>query len=125
MIRPLFLSFLPVLCILPPVTSGAESVVASTNPPDSLVTLARNVPPDFQLGSFASGLDFNRPENLPLAEFFRRNFNIMTVGVYMQGTQRQPGAYNFESTDALIAFAQTNHLQVHLHPLEAPRTGLR
>ena len=52
---------------------------------ESLAQLARQIRPDFLLGSFASGLDFSKPENPLLAEFFRRNFAIMTVGVYLTG----------------------------------------
>jgi len=91
--------------------SGAEVT------PDSLVNLAQRVRPDFLLGSFASGLDFTRNGNPAAADFFRRNFNIMTVGVYMNGMQRQSGAFSFEKADALIQFAQENHLKVYLHPL--------
>ncbi len=81
------------------------------------MTLARQIRPDFLLGSFASGLDPSKPGDSPLAEFFVRNFNIMTVGVYMTSTQRVRDTTNFEKTDALIAFARANHLQVYLHPL--------
>jgi endo-1,4-beta-xylanase len=83
----------------------------------SLVTLARQVRPEFLLGSFASGLDPAKAENAPLADFFVRNFNIMTVGVYMKSTQPQPEAYSFAKTDALIDFATRHNLQVYLHPL--------
>lgn len=84
---------------------------------ESLAQLARQIRPGFLLGSFASGLDFSKAENPPLADFFRRNFDIMTVGVYMNGLQRQPGAYDFKRTDALVAFAAQHHLPVYLHPL--------
>ena len=83
----------------------------------SLATLAALVRPDFLLGSFASGLDFARPGATPRAEFFRRNFNIMTVGVYMNAIQRTPGEIDFSKLDALIDFANTNNLKVYLHPL--------
>jgi hypothetical protein len=64
------------------VSPAAEPVSsAATSTPESLVTRAGKVRPDFLLGSFASGLDFTRPGNPPLADFFRRNFNIMTVGI--------------------------------------------
>lgn len=96
--------------------SAAAAPAPSSETP-SLATLARGIRPDFLLGSFASGLDPAKPENTPLAEFFVRNFNIMTVGVYMTGTQRRPGAYNFEKTDALVDFAAQHNLKVHLHPL--------
>jgi len=95
----------------------ASVALAAPPPPDSLAALASQVRPDFLLGSFASGLDFTKEDNPPLAEFFARNFKIMTVGVYMGSTQRKAGAYNFERTDALIAFAHEHQLKVHLHPL--------
>lgn len=86
---------------------------------DSLARLAQAIRPGFLLGSMAGGLDSTRPDHdqAPLTEFFLRNFNIITVGVYMNSTQREPGGFNFERTDALIAFAERNDLQVHLHPL--------
>lgn len=85
--------------------------------PESLVILARKVRLDFLLGSMASGLDFTREDNQPLQDFFRRNFNLMTVGVYMQGMQRHRGEFDFEKTDALIRFAEAHNIKVHLHPL--------
>lgn len=103
--------------LLPAALAAAAPAPGAPPPPDSLAALARQVRPDFLLGSFASGLDFTKENNPPLAEFFARNFNIMTVGVYMGSTQRQAGAYNFEKTDALIAFAHDHQLKVHLHPL--------
>lgn len=106
------------LLMLLPAALAAEALASGAPPPpDSLATLARQVRPDFLLGSFASGLDFTKENNPPLAEFFARNFNIMTIGVYMGSTQRQAGTYNFERTDALIAFAHDHQLKVHLHPL--------
>jgi len=101
---------------------GAVSLAAELGTPatnamsQSLVTLARKVRPDFLLGSFASGVDFTRPGNPLLADFFRRDFNIMTVGIYMTETQRERDAYNFERTDGLIKFAEENNLKVYLHP---------
>jgi endo-1,4-beta-xylanase len=83
----------------------------------SLAALATQVRPDFRLGSFASGLDFARSNNAPRAEFFARNFNVMTVGVYMQSTQRKPDAFDLAKPDALIEFATANGMEVHLHPL--------
>lgn len=101
---------------------SAAAAVAATAPArpteaPSLFTLAQRVRPDFLLGSFASGLDPVKPGNTPLAEFFVRNFKVVTVGVYMTATQRQPGAYNFEKTDALVDFATQHNLRIHLHPL--------
>ena len=84
---------------------------------ESLAAMADKVRPGFLLGSFASGLDFTQADNAPRADFFRRNFNIMTVGVYMQSTQRKPGEFDFTKMDALISFATENNLKVHLHPL--------
>ena len=115
--RKAFVLLLALACLFPFMSPAAESVPPATGAADSLVTLTRKVRPDFLLGSMASGLDPGREGNQPLADFFLRNFNIMTVGVYMQGTQRQPGAFNFEKTDALIAFAHENNLKMYLHPL--------
>ncbi len=93
--------------------SAADSInPGSTVPDESLATLATRVRPGFLLGSFASGLEPSRVERAPQAEFFRRNFNIMTAGVYMNSIQRAPGDIDFARLDALIAFANTNKLKV-------------
>ncbi len=92
-------------------------VLEATGEVPSLVTLARNIRPDFLLGSFASGLESSEERNSAAGDFFRTNFNIMTVGVYMQGTQPQRLGYNFKTTDALIDFAEKNRQKVYLHPL--------
>jgi len=98
-------------------TSGAFAASVAAPGSESLVSLARKVRPDFLFGSVASGLDPKNEASQPLSDFFVRNFNIMTVGVYMKATQPKSGAYNFEKTDALIAFAQEHQLKVYLHPL--------
>jgi endo-1,4-beta-xylanase len=108
-----FLSFFALASFF--ATPSAASAPPTTA--DSLVSLAQRVRPDFLLGSFASGLDPAKESTGPLADFFVRNFNIMTVGVYMSGLQRQPGSYDFTRQDALIAFAQQHNLKVYLHPL--------
>jgi endo-1,4-beta-xylanase len=98
--------------------SAADLSGAPTTPAgESLATLAAQVRPGFLCGSFASGLDFARPDNAPRAGFFRRNFNILTAGVYMNGIQRRPGDIDFSKLDALVDFANTNNLKVYLHPL--------
>ncbi|TWT81020.1 Endo-1,4-beta-xylanase Z precursor [Planctomycetes bacterium CA13] len=84
---------------------------------ESMVKLAKQVRPDFLLGSFAHGLDFTRNDNPAHLDFFRRNFNIMTVGVYMTGMQQKSSRFAFEKTDALIDFAHENNIKVYLHPL--------
>jgi len=84
---------------------------------ESLATLAVQLRSGFLLGSFASGLDFARPDAAPRAEFFRRNFNVLTAGVYMNAIQRRPGEIDFNKLDALIEFANTNKMKVYLHPL--------
>lgn len=84
---------------------------------ESLAGLAGKVRRDFLLGAFASGLAPDRADSAPYASFFRRNFDIMTVGIYMTSTQRKSGEFNFARTDALIDFAQESGLKVYLHPL--------
>jgi endo-1,4-beta-xylanase len=105
------------ITLLPAALVAAAPPPITPPPPDSLAGLARRVRPDFLLGSFASGLDFTKESDPPPAEFFARNFNIMTVGVYMGSMQPEAGAYRFERADALIAFAHAHQLKVHLHPL--------
>jgi len=94
-----------------PVPSGP-----ATTPP-SLAALAQRIRPGFLLGSMAGGLDVSGDGRSQSAEFFHRNFNIMTVGVYMQSTQRKPDTFDFAKTDAPIAWAHEHKLKVHLHPL--------
>ncbi len=101
----------------------AATLPAAPAPPEtarartSLAAWATQIRPGFLLGSFASGLDPTRPEFAPRAEFFRQNFNIMTVGVYMNGIQRTPGDIDFRQVDALVGFAAEHGLKVYLHPL--------
>jgi endo-1,4-beta-xylanase len=98
-------------------SSSAAEVSRAQQTNESLAMLAAQVRPGFLLGSFASGLDFSRPGYGTRAEFFRRNFNILTAGVYMNSIQRRPNEIDFSRLDALIDFATTNNLKVHLHPL--------
>lgn len=69
------------------VAPSAPVFSATPTAADSLVTLAQRIRPDFLLGSMAGGLDPAAEKSRPLADFFVRNFNIMTVGVYMSGLQ--------------------------------------
>ena len=95
----------------------ATGIAAITAPASSLAELACQIRPGFLLGSFADGLDSVPGDAVVLKEFFRRNFNIMTVGVYMGRTQRQPAGYDFERADALVKFAWENHEKIYFHPL--------
>ena len=58
---------------------------------EGLATLAKKIRSDFYLGSFASGLNPSSPSFDTVSEIFKNNFNIMTIGVYMSGTQRERG----------------------------------
>jgi endo-1,4-beta-xylanase len=87
------------------------------NNDSSLKKLVSNIRPNLLIGSFSAGLN-TKEENLgPGADFFKNNFNIITVGVYMTSTQPQPEGYRFEATDKLIDFARANKMKVYLHPV--------
>jgi len=84
---------------------------------EGLAKLAKKIRKDFFLGSFASGLDPSGPNIEQVSKIFRNNFNIMTIGIYMTSTQREPEKYNLERVDALIDYAKANKIQVYFHPL--------
>lgn len=104
------------LCGLLPLIMFAtlRSAAADMSSISSLATEAR---PGFLIGSFASGIESMTPKLTPRIEFFRQNFNIMTVGVYMNGIQRTPGEIDFGQVDALVGFASKQGIKVYLHPL--------
>ena len=87
------------------------------NQEGSLLKLTQSIRPDFYIGSFAAGLNPSKENFQSEAAFFKKNFNIMTAGVYMSSTQRDSGKYNFDLLDKLIDFAVANKLHVYLHPL--------
>ena len=84
---------------------------------EGLATLAKKIRSDFYLGSFASGLNPSSPSFDTISEIFKKNFNIMTIGVYMSGTQRERGTYNLERVDQLVDYGTANNILIYFHPL--------
>ena len=96
---------------------GTGTTSSNPSAKEGLATLANKIRRDFYLGSFASGLNPSREDNKQAAEIFKHNFNIMTAGIYMSGTQRERGKYTLERLDALIDYANANNIKVYLHPM--------
>lgn len=107
--------------------TGTGTASAQPGSDESLYKLAQKLRTDFYLGSFASGLNPSREDNKQLTEFFSNNFNILTAGIYMFGSQREQGKYNLENVDYLVDFATSNNIKVYFHPLFGglyiPRNG--
>jgi len=96
---------------------NSTRVGVAANASNGLADLADKIRPGFLLGSFAAGLYSVPKDEAILKPIFKHNFNIMTVGVYMQSTQRKKGGYDFNQADALVKFAQDNQIKIYLHPL--------
>ena len=101
----------------PNVLRNSTSVGVASNTSNGLADLADKIRPGFLLGSFAAGLNSVSNEDAILKDFFKHNFNIMTVGVYMKSTQFKKGVYDFNKADALVNFAQENQIRIYFHPL--------
>jgi endo-1,4-beta-xylanase len=85
------------------------------DPTEGLYKLARKVRPDFYLGS--TGVRLSSNDSVDHTVFYRNNFNIMTIGIYMHTTQREQGKYNLANVDRLVNFAFDNNIKVYFHPL--------
>lgn len=97
-----------------PVEEERESPVMGG---EGLVKLVEAVRPDFLFGAFADGININSPDKTRLRDLFRKEFGIITIGVYMKALQPQPGTYNFDNVDDLVRFAQWNNIVIYMHPL--------
>ena len=95
--------------------TGSGNIPGQTDSNESLIKLAQKIRPDFYLGSASSGI--GSPDNDKLSAVFRNNFNIITIGVYMSGSQREQGKYNLERIDNLVDFATASNIKVYFHPL--------
>ncbi len=96
---------------------SSTSVDVASNASNGLADLADKIRPGFLLGSFAAGLNSAPKDDAILKKFFKHNFNIVTVGIYMQSTQREKGVYDYNRSDALVKFAQVNQIKIYFHPL--------
>lgn len=97
-----------------PVVEERESPVMAG---EGLVKLVEAVRPDFLFGAFADGININSPDKTRLRDLFRKEFGIITIGVYMKSLQPQPGTYTFGNIDDLVQFAQWNNIVIYMHPL--------
>jgi endo-1,4-beta-xylanase len=104
-----------ILCMIVVLSTAIHAQTGASN--ESLIQLARKVRPDFYLGSFYSGLNPKGSDNDELKAIFRKNFNIITVGIYMQSIQRDQDKYNLELVDYLVDYANANKIKVYFHPL--------
>ena len=75
----------------------------------------RIIRPDFEMGVFHS--DITNPDTIKV---LRKNFNAVTVGIYMQSTQRIEGEFSLDRASMLIEFYRLCNLTVKLHPLLGP-----
>ncbi len=94
---------------------SCKNVKISADSDEGLATLAREVRPDFYLGSFASGLNPSDTAFARISGIFKKNFNIATIGVYMMSMQKEQGQYNLERIDGLVDFATANNIKIHFH----------
>lgn len=93
-----------------------EKIPVQSATKQGLFKLARKIRPDFYIGSY-SGLSPTGSDNEQLKEIFKENFNIMVIGIYMSGTQRDEGKYNFDAIDYQLDFAKANNIKVYFHPM--------
>ena len=92
-----------------------EQHVKHVLPNAGLKDLVGIIRPDFLFGSFADGL--TSPDKSRLRDIFRKEFSIITIGVYMKPLQPQSGVYNFTAVDDLVYFSQANDIVIYMHPL--------
>jgi endo-1,4-beta-xylanase len=115
--RLLFISFCLAISASIYSQSGPDNIAVQTDSNESLIKLAQKIRPDFYIGSASSGINPGSPDNEQLSAIFRNNFNIITIGIYMSGSQREQGKYNLERIDNLIDFATANNIKVYFHPM--------
>ncbi|NJN25746.1 MAG: endo-1,4-beta-xylanase [Cyclobacteriaceae bacterium] len=84
------------------------------DPVYSMTHYIEKIRPDFKIGTHFSENPSNKD---PYLGFIRKNFNAVTIGVYMKGTQRDgKDAWNFGSLDSRIPFAQEKSMKIKFHP---------
>lgn len=96
------------------VTENPSSVNTSY---EGLAKMAKKIRRDFYLGAFGTGLNPKGADNSQLESIFKNNFNIITVGIYMQSTQREKDNYNLDMVDYMVDYATKNKIKVYFHPL--------
>lgn len=91
---------------------------------EGLSTMAQKVRPGFLMGSFYTpghhNLAHNNPDNDTIKAFIKKNYNIITVGIFMFAVQRDSGIYDpqrLANIDNTVAFASDNNIKVYFHLL--------
>lgn len=94
-----------------------SATTAYTKDPNGLQQLVNNKRPGFLIGTDAALWATSDPAYSQTV--FGGNFGIITPENAMkwQFTEPQPGVYDFQEADALVALAQKNHMQVWGHNL--------
>jgi endo-1,4-beta-xylanase len=72
---------------------------------------------DMKIGVMALDATWNSPEQKALVA---SEFNVVTVGAYWNRTHRERDVYDWSVTDAVVNWADSEGLGVHLHPLLYP-----
>ena len=84
-------------------------------PGKGLAKLISKIRSDFWIGSNSGGIESADGEYLK--KLFIHEFNILTIGVYMHGTQPKDQAFRFDRVDGLVKWAMDNKIKVYFHPL--------
>ena len=84
-------------------------------PGEGLAKLISKIRSDFWIGSNSGGIESADGEYLK--KLFIHEFNILTIGVYMHGTQPKDQAFRFDRVDGLVKWAMDNKIKVYFHPL--------
>lgn len=82
---------------------------------EGLAALAKKIRADFKIGATGAGLTTSDGE--VLKRIYLKEFNIITVGIYMTSTQPEPGSYKLDNVDELVEFARQNEIEIYFHPL--------
>ena len=82
---------------------------------DGLAKMISKIRPDFYIGSNSGGIE--SADGGILKKLFIHEFNILTIGVYMHGTQPRDKSFRFDRVDTLVKWATDNNIKVYFHPL--------
>jgi endo-1,4-beta-xylanase len=70
-----------------------------------------------KIGVMALDATWNTPQQKTLVA---SEFNVVTVGTFWKRTHPAPGVYDWSVTDAVVQWADSEDLGIHLHPLLYP-----
>ena len=101
--------------------SEKENPQIKKEPPvQSIKYYIEQIRPGFKIGVH---LAENPKDNDPHLDFIKNNFNAVTIGVYMKGTQKTGMEdWNFTGIDNRIPFALENNMKIKFHPGIGPDT---